>query len=229
MRFEDMKPDEYRAARDAAPIAYIPWGSHEWHCKQNPLGVDSLKSHGMCLALCAETGGVVFPPVYCGHQSMKPYAGFDCTLEFSRECVVLLVTEYLRQLSDEGFKVVIILMGHHGPLHQEAIREAAAEFNEAQNKTVAWAAPDSEFTSKDGFQSDHGARFETSYMMFLRPELVDLTRLPDRELTLEDDGIMGQDPRGIASAKTGRDGINSLVKNAAPMVLELLRKVMARG
>ncbi|MGB9620498.1 MAG: creatininase family protein, partial [Armatimonadota bacterium] len=106
MRYEEMRPDDCKRARDAAPIAYIPWGAHEWHGRHNPLGLDTLKAHGQCLALCAEAGGVVFPPVYCGHKTMKPHAGFDCTLEFSRECVELLASEYLEQLADEGFKVI---------------------------------------------------------------------------------------------------------------------------
>jgi hypothetical protein len=29
MRFEEMKPEDYRRAKDAAPIAYLPWGAHE--------------------------------------------------------------------------------------------------------------------------------------------------------------------------------------------------------
>ena len=154
-----MKPEDYQRAKEAAPIAYIPWGAHEWHGKHNPLGLDTLKAHGQCMAMCAETGGVVFPEVYCGHQTMKPHAGFDCTLEFSAECVKLLVTEYLEQLADEGFKV-----DRHpdGSLRQRrtmaAIREVVADFNESQDKAVAWAFPDYEPTAEEGFPGEHGAR-----------------------------------------------------------------------
>lgn len=225
MRYEEMKPQEYQAAKDAAPIAYIPWGAHEWHGKQNPLGLDTLKAHGQCLALCAETGGIVFPHVYCGYGTMKPHAGFKCTLEFSPECIKMMVTEYLEQLADEGFKVIIILMGHYGHAHQAAIREVAAEFNESQNATVAWAFPDYEPTADEGFPGEHGACFETSYMMWFRPELVDMSRLPQEgELNSKVEGIHGLDPRGNASAKKGRDGTNLLVKNVTPKILEMLRE-----
>ena len=46
MRYEEMKPEDYRRAKEAAPIAYVAWGAHEWHGKQNPLGLDTLKAHG---------------------------------------------------------------------------------------------------------------------------------------------------------------------------------------
>lgn len=226
MRYEEMKPEDYRRAKEAAPIAYVPWGAHEWHGKQNPLGLDTLKAHGQCLALCAETGGVVFPHVYCGYQTMKLGAGFDCTLEFSAECVKLLVTEYLEQLADEGFKVIIILMGHYGGEHMKAIWEVASDFNESHKDVAVWAFPDYEPTADEGFPGEHAACFETSYMMWFRPELVDMTRLPrEGELDWKVEGIGGTDPRGNASAKKGRDGTNVLVKNAAPKILGMLEKV----
>ena len=225
MRFEETKPEDYQRAKEAAPVAYVPWGAHEWHGRHNPLGLDTLKAHGQCMALCAETGGVVFPEVYCGHSTMKPHAGFDCTLEFSAQCVRLLATEYLYQLADEGFKVIVILMGHYGGPHIDAIREVAEDFNESQDKAVAWAFPDYEPTADEGFPGEHGACFETSYMMWFRPELVDLTRLPEEgDLDMKIQGIGGKDPRTSASPKTGRDGTNVLVKNAAPRILELLRE-----
>lgn len=226
MRFEEMKPEDYRRAREAAPIAYLPWGAHEWHGRHNPLGLDTLKAHGQCMALCAETGGVVFPGIYCGHDTMKPHARFDSTLEFSAECVKLLATEYLEQLENEGFRVIVILMGHYGSRHIDAIREVVADFNESRDACAAWAFPDFEPTADEGFPGEHAACFETSYIMWFRPELVDLTRLPrEGELDFGIEGVGGLDPRGNASPKKGRDGVNVLVRNAAPGILELLSKV----
>ena len=225
MRYEFTKPDEYRAIKATVPIAYLPWGAHEWHGLHNPLGLDTLKVHGICRALCAETGGIVFPQIYCGHQTMKPYAGFDATLEFSPECVTMLAREYLAQLAEEGFKVIVILMGHYGGEHQKAIQEVVLEFNGAQDACIAWAFPDYEPTKDEGFPGDHAGASETSYMLHFHPELVDLSRLPqDRALSIDVDGIGGLDPRTNASAERGREGLRILVKNAVPRILELLRR-----
>lgn len=228
MRYEEMKPEDYRRVKEAAPIAYLPWGAHEWHGWQNPLGLDTLKAHGLCMELCAETGGIVFPGVYCGHTTMKPHGGFNSTLEFSKECLELLVTEYLEQLADEGFKVIVILMGHYGQVHVNAIKEVVSDFNESQEKSVAWAFADYEMTADEGFPAEHGARYETSYLMYFRPELVDLARLPkDRDIEVKLDGIGGPDPRN-ASAKDGRDASIVLVKNAVPKISELLKQVQSK-
>ena len=223
MRYEETKPEDYRRARDAAPIAYIPWGAHEWHGRQNPLGLDTLKAHGLCMALCAETGGVVFPEVYCGFDTMKPHAGFDCTLEFREETVRALVGDYLDQLAHEGFKVIAIVMGHYGGKHVAAIRQVVEDFNNRLEFCVALAFPDYDFTAEEGFPGEHAACYETSYIMWFRPELVDLTRLPaEGELDAAREGIHGLDPRGNASPKIGRDATNAFVKNAAPKILGIL-------
>ena len=229
MRYELSKPAEYKHAKESAPIAYIPWGAHEWHGLHNPLGLDTLKAHALCLALCAETGGVVFPPVYCGFCTMKTYKGFDCGLEFSRETVKTLVAEYLANLRDEGFKVIVILMGHYGGEHQKAIQEVVSEFNGSQDECIAWAFPDYEPTKDEGIPGDHAGASETSYMLHFHPELVDLSRLTkDGELNMDEDGIGGLDPREHASAEKGREGERILVKNAAPRVLGLLKQAETR-
>ncbi len=224
MRFEELKPEDYVRARDAAPVAYIPWGAHEWHGRHNSLGLDTLKSLGQCLDLCAATGGVVFPPVYCGTYTMKLNGPWPGTLEFSKDCVRMLALEHMRQIAADGFRVIVILMGHYGSEHVEVIKEAARQFNEEQDYCVAWAVPDHELTAQDGFPGEHAALCETSYLMYFRPELVDLTRLPaEGELLWEEQGIHGQDPRS-ASRAHGREGVQALVRSAAPRILEMLRQ-----
>lgn len=229
MRYEMARPEQYRAAKEAVPIAYLPWGAHEWHGLHNPLGLDTLKAHGVCLALCEETGGVVLPPIYCGHQTMKPYAGFDATIEYSKECVQLLAKEALEQLADEGFRVIIVIMGHYGPLHVAALKEVIATFNESQDKAVAWGFPDYEPLEDEGIRGDHAGQTETSYMMLLHPDSVDLSLLTkEGELDMFVDGVDGVDPRGgNASAEFGANAIRLLVRNAAPRVLSLLESKIA--
>lgn len=224
MRFEELKPEDYKRIREQTPIAYVPWGAHEWHGKHNALGLDTLKAHGQCMELCAETGGVVFPEVYCGTDTMKTGSGFDCTLNFSPEVVGMLVREYMEQLADEGFKVIIILMGHYGGKHVKLIEDAAEEFNAAHKGAAVWAVPDWVPTADDGFPGEHAAVFETSYLMYFRPELVDLSRLPQTgDLDPAVEGIHGGDPREASRSK-GRAGVRSLVQNMAPRILELLNK-----
>ncbi|MBM3477147.1 MAG: creatininase family protein, partial [Armatimonadetes bacterium] len=45
VRYEEMLPDELREVIRAAPVAYVPLGSLEWHGYHLPVGNDAIKAH----------------------------------------------------------------------------------------------------------------------------------------------------------------------------------------
>ncbi|MCE5322727.1 creatininase family protein [bacterium] len=214
MRYELTNPPNFEHARQSAPIAYLPWGAHEWHDKYNPLGTDTLKAQGICEELCAQTGGVVFPGVYCGHGTIKGDAESSFTLEFSRECVELLATEYLRQLAKAGFKVIVVLMGHYGCEHMEAIREVVSDFNDSHDDSVAWAFADFDMVGSGGCPNIGDACFETSYIMYLHSELVDTLCLPG-------------ECESLASSARGRAAVNMVVETASAEIQRLLKSKLS--
>ena len=74
--FDRMRPEQVKACRERADIAFLPLGSLEWHGVHNPLGTDSLKSHHICcLAAGLLGGGAVFPPVIWGLPRDSFYVG----------------------------------------------------------------------------------------------------------------------------------------------------------
>lgn len=66
VRYEEMLPHEIRLAREAAPIAYLPLGTLEWHGPHNAVGLDGLKAHGLCCRFAEALGGVVMPTIFWG-------------------------------------------------------------------------------------------------------------------------------------------------------------------
>lgn len=223
MRYEEMRPDQIEAVLRERPIAYLPWGSHEWHGPQNAIGLDTIKAHHQCLALCARTGGVVLPPVYCGYQTMKPARGFPHCLEFEKETVTTLVRQHLEQLYDEGFRVMVVVMGHYGGKHVEAVKAGVAAFTERHYLARVWAFPDYEPTAEAGFGGDHAGINETSLLMHFRPDLVDLGQLPETP----DGGRLGISATDVrqATAERGAQIVVALVAGAVPRVEALLAEV----
>jgi creatinine amidohydrolase len=225
VKYEEMKPHEINAVLRETPLAYLVWGALEWHGVQNPVGLDALKAHNMALALCQETGGVVLPPVYCGYQTMKPWARFHHTFEFPRELVEALAFEYLENLYDEGFKAIVVLMGHYGGKHVEAIRAAVAHFTEKHRYPKVLAMADYEPASWVNVSGgDHAGKNETSLMTYFRPDLVDLTRLPAGDLHHDRDGV--SENAKEASAEHGAMLVRTFVEQAAPKVRDLLREAV---
>jgi creatinine amidohydrolase len=220
-RYENLRPAQIEAIRKQAPIAYLPWGALEWHSYHAPIGLDGIKANGLCEALAQETGGVVLPPVYIGTDTIKPYKGFHHTIDHSAETVTKLCLEFLTQLADESFKVIVLVTGHYGGGHVDAIQKAAAEFAASHPEIGLWAFPDSE-PLEGAYPKNHAARGETSFQLLFKPELVDLTLLPpDRETTLDDDGVWGEDPRKASTAE-GAQMLKVFLENAVPKIRKLL-------
>lgn len=226
MDFAISLPHELDAEIARAPIAYIPWGAHEWHGVHNLVGVDGIKAEFLARELCAETGGVVLPTVYCGHSTVGTL-GFRHSLEFDPETVAAYARNYVDLLAHDGFRVIVMILGHWGHHHGDTLRRVVAEFNARQSAARAWAVQENEMLHEPGHPDDHGGPEETSFIMAYLPGKVDLDRLPDREITFEGDGILGGDPRAGASAERGRALVRAYAQEAAKRVRAMLEETHA--
>lgn len=220
MNYEVALPQEFEEELARHPVAYVPWGALEWHGRHLPLGLDSLKAHSLCELVAGTVGGIVVPPIWCGFSTLGEN-GLPHTLEFHRETVMLLLREYLQQLAGIGFKLIVVLTGHYGPKHVAALVEAANTFTVSGDfpGTVVWVLPEYELARGVGYHGDHAAKWETSLMMRLRPELVKIERLDDNTAS---EGIYGEDPRSGASADLGTRAVDLIVANLSRMVSEFL-------
>ncbi|MCS7252799.1 MAG: creatininase family protein [Armatimonadota bacterium] len=225
-RYELMRPGEIESERQHAPIAYIPWGSLEWHGLHNAIGLDALKAHAIALDAADITGGVVLPPIFAGYGTMKPFKGFKHTIEVSAETIKALLRELLEQLKDEGFKVLVLIMGHYGKQHVDALMSICEEFQSRHCDIVVLAFPEYQVAVEDGIRGDHAGAYETSLMMHYYPETVDLTLLPKgRKLSIDEDGVGGEDPRVQASAQFGKETAQLIVRRIAERVNETLKSI----
>lgn len=246
VRYEEMLPDEVVAAREKRPVAYLPIGGIEWHGEHNVLGLDTVKAHALAVRCAESGGGLVFPALFYGepreHYLMEANHDADGQIknvmrlppdsftagymeEQQTEAdlrYVQLLLHVLKEIRSLGFKVIAVLAGHYPLIHHA--RTASDIFNlHAAGKATAWAAIGYELV-KDALPNagDHAAAWETSLMMALRPELVDLSRLPkDQGVKLV--GVFGQDPRVHASKEYGERGVELMVERVNAKTAELLK------
>ena len=73
----------------------------------------------------------------------------------------------------------------------------------------------------DESDTDHAAKWETSILWYLRPELVDIYRLP-RDTDEPLDGIYGDDPRVHASREIGKQAVEAIAEDLAALGKKLL-------
>ncbi len=68
VRYEEMMPHEIAAARKEKPVAYLPIGGIEWHGEHNPVGLDTVKAHELCIRAAQKGGGLAMPALFWGES-----------------------------------------------------------------------------------------------------------------------------------------------------------------
>jgi len=242
--YAELTPQMFRERLAAAPIAYLPLGTLEWHGEHLPLGSDGMQSQGFFEILAREVGGIVLPMLFLGPdrreeidgqelygmdicKSNNPAQGYptqklDGSAYWVDEALyVQILDATLAQLARAGFRIVV---GHgHGPsthTFQAQIERWKAELG--LSCLTCWGSPyDKEGL---GIQVDHAAMNETSLMMALHPDLVQMDRLP-ADLDQWPVAVGGQDPRIFASPEVGRRALSLQRERMTTMLGELLEQL----
>jgi creatinine amidohydrolase len=202
-RLENMRPAEIVHRMQARSLAYLPLGPLEWHGPHLPLGTDALIAYEVALRAAELTGGVVLPPFYWGTERERTadqlrdigfrgdewVVGMDFPANILKglycreEFFALLVREMLELLIAQGFQLITIVNGHGASNHCAVLDRLSAEFTARGPAKVLslFAYPD-----EDGHRPGvgHAGLEETSRMMAILPETVDLSALPPPEKPL---------------------------------------------
>jgi len=208
VRYHMLRPHQIVERRKACPVAYLPIGTIEWHGVHNPVGADTLQAEGMANLCARKGGGLAFPPLYYAENRIEqlvcsgrgPLREMELPDDsFAPENQLFTATEQamhynhllihiLDQLDTLGFEVGVLVAGHY-PLIDYA-RAAVLQYNQrnsarrnrrAREGMLAWAFVD--FLLVRGqydCAGDHGGGWETSHVMALHPDTVDLSLLPPK-------------------------------------------------
>jgi len=207
VEYELMRPPDIVKERDRLPIAFVPIGPLEWHGPHLPLGTDGLHAHEVAVEVARRIGGIVLPTYFVGTETVRlndqqaqglAILGFEGTervvgmdfpefpvksLYFEEGAFAVTVREILRLLKADRYRLIVIVNGHGAVNHQRTLRRLAAEESERPN---VWVEYTMAFLPATPPFSDpgHAEKIETSLMMAMRPELVDIASLPPTDVPL---------------------------------------------
>jgi creatinine amidohydrolase len=185
------------------------------------LGNDTIKMHALCCEAAQLGGGIVFPPLFYGIPYMVHYGSaytHSANLPVSRAFLKELLNTTLAGLEEVGFRAAILTTGHTCKEQRDLMREIASEY---QGTMRVYGTDDMEWADDIGFTSDHAAKWETSILWYLRPELVDIYKLPkDTAVPLE--GVGGDDPRVHASRDLGKAAVGAIARDLSRLGKRLL-------
>lgn len=214
VRLEFLRPKELEEAQSACPTIFQPLGTIEWHGVHNVVGVDAVKAHALCVRAAQKGGGLVSPALYGGVGGLSEPHTFimDPENDVFSKLLRPWLEQLCREMARDGFRAIIILTGHYGAAQQIVVRETAVRMSRALGIPVL-GTPEYMLALDVEYTGDHAAWGETSLMMHLFPESVDLSRLGDPPHR----GVGGRDPKTQASAKDGRLLTETIVSRLAAL------------
>ncbi|MFQ6049091.1 MAG: creatininase family protein [Phycisphaerae bacterium] len=240
--YEWLRPRQVVARRKACPLAYVPLGTLEWHGLHNPLGLDGVKAHGLCVEAARRGGGLVFPTLFYGeHREAHlmesdhndgsiselmelPHSNFAAGYMQSggimdqANLYCRLLWQIAAQVRSLGFRAIIYFNGHYPLTHYVRYVRPLIE---RKTGLRCWGGHEGELLAEYGMagHGDHGGPWETSLMMALAGQSVDLAELD----------VAGQvrpvgcsfDPRR-ANVQFGREWVGRIVECLVSKGRELL-------
>jgi creatinine amidohydrolase len=221
MEYMTTKPAELKAYIENNPITYIPFGALEWHGEHMVVGNDSLKATWICQKCAEITGGVLFP---CVNWGAFDTVNFPFTFHFSRGALKKITSTMMDQLYSMGFRIVVLLTGHYPGSQIKNVKKAAQKFTKKYKDGFALGIPEQALVADLGYIGDHAAEWETSMLMAINPEWVDLSRV-GQNLTFSErcarHAIMGRDPTKYASLEKGQKILQEIINRLTTAVLEV--------
>jgi len=144
--WERLLPAEFREAMAALPVVFLPLGTVEWHGEHNALGLDKPATV------------VMEPELAWENQLLRPWLEQLCA-EFHRN----------------GARGIVMLTGHYGHNQQIVVRETTVRMTRRLRIPVL-GTPEYWLAHDAGYLGDHAGVGETSLLLHLHPDLVDMER-----------------------------------------------------
>jgi creatinine amidohydrolase len=248
MKLADLTwPDVERIERDV--VVVFPIASLEQHSRHLPFFTDSILCEAVADRLeAALADDVLLLPVQWLGAS-EHHLGMAGTLSAQGDTYLKILCEPLRCLLRTGFKRILIINGHGGNIDgfHMALRQLAVEFPLALLAGVSyWDFAAKEIAaSLDGKLKNvgHACEFETSLMMYLRPELVRKSEIADDSLLFESEALRdiyipldmkrqthsgGNGQPTLATAEKGTALLNTIVAKGVKVIQAIKTRPLPR-
>lgn len=181
-----MTAEHLRERASADAIVILPVASTEQHGPHLATGVDDFLCSEVCRRTAERLGAqgvpvVVAPTLWAGLAEHHVAFGGSFTLSLATYHAIL--RDLCGSIVRAGFRRIVIVNGHGGNINalNALTTELTRELEAPIATTTYWLLAEEAITAilEDQRAIHHACEGETSMMLALRPELVDLGRLPE--------------------------------------------------
>lgn len=233
----------YRQLLDQPPnVAVLPWGATEAHNYHLPHGTDVIEADRIAresARLAAESGGrpIVLPVIPFGNDEQQ--LDQVATISITTTTAHALLNDVVRSLKEQGIRRLLILNGHGGNEFKPMVRDLQQRHRSLIVVVNFWQVCPGQ---RDGIfddPGDHAGDLETSLLLHLCPELVELseagtgTRNPFTIEGLNQPGVWTPRPwsqthpdtgcgdPSAATAEKGRRYFEAVCRSVAELIVNL--------
>lgn len=174
-----MTRDAVKKAVDAYPVAILPLGATEQHGHHLPLGVDIFLAEGISRKISEQTGALLLPSMPFGYSWV--WRDIPGTVSLQQHHVESVIKDVAASVSRFGVKLLIVINGHDA--NNASMKYATRELSdELDMKVIHLFYPNLSSVLAKHCESPtwngmiHACEFETSLMLALQPELVDMSK-----------------------------------------------------
>lgn len=241
----ELKWKEYErwVAAIPKPILLLPIGALEQHGYHMSMNVDVLLPTAICRRVAEHTESLVAPAIQYGYKSQQKSGGgnhYPGTTSLDGETLTRTVQDFIREVARHGVRNLAIMNGHfeNSMFIAEGIDLALRELRSLgitdfrimvlsywdfvdDPKIIETLYP----TGFPGWSVEHGGIFETSLMMALYPQLVDLDKVVDHQPAR----FPPYDMFPVVAERTPAPGTLSSAKDASPEKGEIILNACVDG
>jgi creatinine amidohydrolase len=175
-RLKEMRPAEAEAHVGRDPRLIVPIGTCEQHGPHMPLGCATTIVERVASDLSAEFGVLLAPTVEYG-VNVETERGFAGNGSLRKKTLHRMLNDLLDTWEATGIREFILLTAHEHDPHLEAMSTLIT--SEARVRAVDIFGVDTSDLLEGQTEHMHGDEVDTSLMLYLAPELVDMSLARD--------------------------------------------------
>lgn len=235
VRWAELLPVEFNQRMSHCPIVYLPYGLCEPHGQISAFGLDTIKADWLCEQTALQMGGIVAPTM--GYQIHE--AGFHAPwleqtvgehnahmTSMPPDVIMRFFLYQLRACANAGFKGIVAISGHSGG-NQFDLRLVADTFT-AHTGIPVFVASDPELVH-DQFTGDHAGKYEISQLMYLRPELIQISKVNLQDLAGSGGRLALGDDYAEASVDHGQAIMASCLASICAVVKNMMNQIQSEN
>ncbi len=186
---------EYQKRVEAGAAVILPVGATEQHGPHLPMGTDAMLATAVAKGVAEKINAIVAPVVAFGYKSQPKMGGgqhFCGTTSLDADTLAHVLRDVIKELARHGVRRMVLINGHYenmmftiegidlamrelrydGITDLEILRLEYWDFT--RSETLEKVFPE----GFPGYALEHAAVMETSLMLHLYPDLVDMAALP---------------------------------------------------